>query len=468
MYGKGFIDLDIGESPAARPQKQRVDSNRHDVNACGSNAYGAADHGANDKDVNVYSASTRNVNVNDMSAYDITVVEPSFAPGLTNEREAILEALQHPYGTPPLKNIVNAEDTVAIVVPDITRPLPTRKIVSWLLEYLSEVSRLNFSFIVGTGSHRRCTEEELYSLLGEEIVGKYKVVNHSAFDGSNVFLGFTRRGTEVFVNREYITADKRVLVGLIEPHFFAGFSGGPKAVVPGISGIKTILSLHSREMIDHPLSTWAVLDGNPVYEESLEACSLLPPDFCLNFTLNRMRQITGVFAGDMIKAHRAGCEFMKGVAIKKVPHKFDVVITTNGGWPLDQNLYQTVKGLSAAARVVKEGGAIICASECSDGVPEHGNFKRILRESLSPQDILEWIRSREVTDVDQWQAQILAKILIKARVYLYSSLPDSEVRSAFMTPIRDLKLALEEEWRRCGREIKAAVLPEGPFTIPTI
>ncbi|HHY37447.1 MAG TPA: nickel-dependent lactate racemase [Clostridia bacterium] len=401
-------------------------------------------------------------------AYDVTVIEPSFVPGLADEREAVFNALDDPLGTPPLKDLIRPNDTVAVVVPDSTRPLPTKKIVSWLLEYLSWVGPVNFVFIVGTGSHRKCTEEELKALLGERILKEHKVVNHNAFDGSNEFLGSTRRGTRVFVDREYVAADKRILVGLVEPHFFAGFSGGPKAVAPGISGIETILSLHSYEMIDHPSSTWAVLDGNPVYEESLEACSLLPPDFCLNLTVNRMREITGVFAGETVKAHRAGCEFVRAVSVKKVFHEFDVVITTNGGWPLDQNLYQTVKGLSAAAQVVKTGGSIICASECADGIPEHGNFKRILLETPSPEGLLEAIRSRKTPEVDQWQVQVLARVLAKAQVYLYSSLPDTEVRAALMTPVHDLEATLEREARRHGEGAKVAILPEGPFTVPVM
>lgn len=399
---------------------------------------------------------------------DVTVMEPHFAAGVGDEQRAVLKALEQPIGTPPLREIVRPGESVAVVVPDITRPLPTEKIVGWVLEHLAPVPGLRYTFIVGTGSHRQCTRQELRTLLGEAVLESYNVINHNAFDDSNVPLGYTTSGARVLIDREYVKADRRLLIGLIEPHFFAGFSGGPKAVAPGIAGIETILHLHSSNMIEHPLATWAVLDGNPIYEESLEACSILYPDFCLNVSVNKRRQITGVFAGDLVKAHRAGCEFVKLSSVVIVPHRFDVVLTTNGGWPLDQNLYQTVKGLSAAARIVKDGGSIICASECADGVPRHGNFGRLLGEALSPKTLLESILNSKTPVPDQWQVQILARILMKADVYLYSSLPEEEVEAAFMTPIGDVSATLEQQLGKFGPGAKAAVLPEGPFTVPTL
>jgi nickel-dependent lactate racemase len=260
----------------------------------------------------------------------------------------------------------------------------------------------------------------------------------------------------------------RILTGSIEPHFFAGFSGGPKAVLPGISDIEAIMDNHSGAMLAHPKATWAVTEGNPIWEEMLAVARHTAPTFILNVTLNRDRQITGVFAGSLVAAHRAGAAFVRETAMQPVPGPFDIVITSNSGYPLDLNLYQAVKGMSAAARIVRPGGDIIVAAECWDGVPSHGEYRRLLWEASSPEELLDTIMAPGFRCHDQWEAQAQAQIQLKANVHVYADgLSDEELRQALVIPCR----SIEETMARIRRQnagATVAVLPEGPQTVPYV
>jgi nickel-dependent lactate racemase len=398
---------------------------------------------------------------------DAVVITPVELPGLADERAAFDAAVRAPIGALPLREIAQPTDTVAIVIADITRPSPSERLVPWIMAELAHVPRENFVIINGTGSHRANTREELIQMLGADVVETVRIVNHNAFDDATLtHLGRTSYGGQVWVNDDYVQADVRIVTGFIEPHFFAGFSGGPKGVVPGIAGIKTIMHLHNAQMIGHPKSTWALLEGNPVQGEIREAVALAPPHFMVNVALNAQRQITAIWAGHYIDAHEVGCRFVAERATRALEEPFDVVISTNSGYPLDQNLYQTVKGMSAAARVVRPGGAIIAVSECSDGLPEHGNFKQLLQMRHTPQELLDMIEAPDFELYDQWEAQSQAIVQRKADVYLYSSLDPETTRNAMLTPIADIEAALAALLGRYGPGARVAVLPEGPQTVP--
>jgi len=405
----------------------------------------------------------------------VDLIEPCFLDGLADETEAVRHALVHPIASAPLREIALGTDSVAIIFSDRTRPMPSDRVLPAILSELDQVPRERITLINALGTHRPNTPQELEAMLGRNILANYRVVQHNPQDrNSMIYLGKSRFGNEVRVNREFFQAKVKILTGFIEPHFFAGFSGGPKSVLLGVAAFDSILRNHSASMIDNPNSTWGILEGNPIQEEMREVAELVKPDFLVNVTLNKDRAITGVFAGDWKAAHAAGCAFIKESVMRPVEKPYDVVVTTNSGFPLDLNLYQTVKGISAAARIVKEGGAIVVASECSDGVPEHGNFRELLRARKSPQELLEMIRSFKETVHDQWQVQILAKILMKSRVYLFSTLGAEEVRAAHLIPTRDISIALRQlldEWgrrrdRRDCDEFRVAVMPEGPQTVP--
>jgi nickel-dependent lactate racemase len=386
-----------------------------------------------------------------------------------NEYETVAEALRHPIGSRPLKEIVQLDARVVIVISDITRPTPNHKLVPWILEELSHVPRKNIKIINGTGTHRDQTQEELSRMLGKEIVDTVTVINHHCHEKAELCLvGTSSFGCPVYLNKAYVEADFRIVTGFIEPHFFAGFSGGPKGIMPGIAGIETILTFHNARMIGDPLATWGSLDHNPLQMMAREVNSFCPPDFLLNVALNGNKEITAAFAGDWTKAHAAGCAYVKEHAMIKCDRRYDVVITTNSGYPLDQNVYQAVKGMNAACQIVKKGGTIICAAECSDGLPEHGNFGRLLEMGDSPQDLLDLITAPGFQMFDQWEVQRLAMILQWAEVYLYSSLPHDLVRKAMLKPTQDIERTLEELSGRYGPDMSIAVLPLGPLTIPYV
>jgi nickel-dependent lactate racemase len=280
---------------------------------------------------------------------DAVVITPVELPGLSDERGAFNAVVHAPIGTAPLRELAKPTDTVAIVIADITRPSPSERLVPWIIAELAHVPRENFVIINGTGSHRANTREELIQMLGAEIVETVRIVNHNAFDDTTLTdLGRTSYGGDIWVNNDYLQADVRIVTGFIEPHFFAGFSGGPKCIVPGVAGIKTIMHLHNAQMIGHPKSTWALLEGNPVQGEIREAVAMAPPHFMVNVALNAKRDITAIWAGHYIEAHEIGCRFVVEHATRAVEEPFDVVISTNSGYPLDQNLYQTGKGMRAA------------------------------------------------------------------------------------------------------------------------
>ena len=400
---------------------------------------------------------------------DVTVVEPRFVAGLGDERAAFQEAARRPIGARPLREIVKASDRVAVVIPDLTRPLPSDRLLPWLFEELDHVPPERFTIVNGTGSHRTNTPEELRSMVGSDVLERYRLVNHTAHDPATMLpVGKGYDGETVFLNREYALADRRIVLGFVEPHFMAGFSGGFKGIFPAVADIASIMRYHDARTIGHPRSTWGLLEGNPTQAVIRHNASLLPLDFCVNVTLNRKREITRFFCGDPLAAHEAACEFSRATAMVACERPFPIVVTTNSGYPLDQNLYQTVKGMSAAAQIVAPGGFIATASRCNDGFPEHGNFKKLLFDHASARAVLDTIEAPGFSLYDQWEAQLLALIRLKARVGLQSELPADDVRRAYLEPIADVGSAVASELARIGQDAPVAVLPEGPQTIPYV
>lgn len=400
---------------------------------------------------------------------NVTVIEPLFVPGLPDEGKAIQDALRAPIESPALQDLALGKSQAAIVFSDITRPMPNDRVLPILLEELEKagIRRDQVVLINGLASHRKQTGEELERMLGSEIIHSYQVVQHDPEDDKNLIgVASNHTGRTVRVNRFFIEADVRILTGFIEPHFFAGFSGGPKAVLPAIADLDSIMDNHDAGMIANDRSTWAVTRGNPIWQEMYAVASAAQPTFILNVTLNRNKQITGVFAGDLTAAHTAGTEFVRQKAMQPVSQLFDIVITSNSGYPLDLNLYQAVKGMSAAAQVVREGGDIIIAAECWDGIPTHGQYARLLREAASPKELYDRIMTPGFRSPDQWQAQIQAKIQMKANIHVYAGgLSDQELLDAKVLPCRSIEAALAEILKRKpGASI--AVLPEGPQTVP--
>jgi nickel-dependent lactate racemase len=401
---------------------------------------------------------------------DTQVIRGKHIPGIQDEAAALRSALREPIGSTALKSLVKAGERVVIVHSDITRATPNDRILPVLLAELEEagIRHEDICLLNALGTHRKQTPAETCSFLGDYVVDRYRCLQHDCYDDQNlVLVGKTSRGNPVRVNRIYMEADIRILTGFIEPHFFAGFSGGPKGVLPSIAGADSVQTNHSFEMIADPHATWGITEGNPIWEEMREAALLTKPTFLLNVALNRERQISGIFAGDLLEAHRVGVEFVRQASMVKVEAPFDIVLTTNSGYPLDQNLYQGGKGISAANQVVCPGGVIMMFCACEDGLPDHGMYAELLRMADSPERMLEILAEPGFSAQDQWQVQTQSRILLDHRIYIYSDgLSNRQIREAMFRPCRDPNRTLKELEARFGPRRRIAVLPEGPQSIP--
>jgi len=395
------------------------------------------------------------------------IILPRFVPAVQDDVLALREALRHPIGSVPLADKVRPGNTVVIEHSDITRAVPNARVLPVLLAELETagVRREDIALLNALGTHRKQTGAELRAMLGDFIVDTYRCFQHDGNDGANlVSLGTTSFGHSVRVNRRFIEADARILTGLIEPHFFAGFSGGPKGVLPALAGAESVLTNHGYAMIGHPNATWGRTKGNPIWEEMLEVAQMTEPTFLLNVTINAEGGITGVFAGDLVAAHGAGCAVVREQAMVPVAAPYDVVIVTNGGYPLDQNLYQMVKGMSAAKEIVRKDGAIFAIAACEDGIPDHGRYAALLAAGGSPQGVLDMLAQPDFASPDQWQVQIQAIIQLHADVYVYSDgLTDAQITAALFTPCHDIGATVRALAERYGSRI--CVLPEGPYTV---
>ena len=397
---------------------------------------------------------------------DAVVVEGSEPAELADEAAAVRRSLRDPLSGPPLGDLVRGADKVVVVFPDLTRPMPNTTVLPPLLAELEEAGAgpERVELLCATGTHRQATPAEMGALVGRDVISRYRVHDHVADDGLHVRVGEVE-GTPVLLDRRYVEADLRIVTGFVEPHFFAGWSGGPKAACPGLAATSTILEAHSPARIAAADATWLATQGNPVHEFVSAATALCPPDLSVDVTIDSRRRLTGVFAGVLPAGHLAACAFASRSATRAVDGPFDVVLTTNGGHPLDRNLYQAVKGMAAAERVVADGGIIIMVAACGDGVPEEGAFARILRTATSAGQL---VRPGGPGALDGWQAQILGRVLGRADVRMYSDgLSDEAIASGFMTPVRDVAAAVAEALDRRGPDARLCVLPRGPLIVPT-
>jgi nickel-dependent lactate racemase len=359
-----------------------------------------------------------------------------------------------------------ADGPVAVVFPDLTRPFPAKTVLPAILAVLTDrgVADERIRLLCATGTHRQATDAEMRDLIGDALVDRYRVHDHDSTDvAAHETIGQVD-GVAVRIDRAYLECPTRIVTGFVEPHFFAGFSGGPKAVCPGLAELSTVLEAHSPARIADPQATWTVLDGNPVHDFVRRAVALAPPTLSVDVAINAAREVTAVFAGELPDAHRRACAFVDRTSVLHVDDAFDVVVTTNAGHPLDRNLYQAVKGMTAAERLVREGGTIVCAAVCGDGIPDDGGFGRLLSEARTVEDLL-----APPSTHDQWQVQILGRILARSRVGLYAEgLSDAQIRSALIEPVHDVAAVVADRLAAAGPGARLAVLPEGPLTVVTV
>lgn len=398
-----------------------------------------------------------------------TVVQPQHRAAAPDVPATLQRALREPVSGAPLRERLRRGQTVAISACDGTRAQPRELMVEAVLDELDGLIDLgDVVVLVATGTHRANTDAELRDMFGDRVVDSVRVVNHDSRDTSSLrWVGTFGDGVPVWLNREWLDADVRITTGFVEPHFFAGFSGGPKMVAPGLAGLDTVLVLHNARRIGHPRATWGVTIGNPVHDDVRAIAAATDVTYAFDVILNRDKEIIDAFGGDILAMHAAATVEARRLAMRAVDAPFDVVVTTGSGYPLDQNLYQAVKGLSAAHQVVREGGVIICAAECRDGFPDHGSYRDVLVSAPSPEALLEQISARAVTVPDQWQVQIQAKIQTSSRVIMHTSyLSDADLAAVHLAQTADLSATIAEELQRAGPDARLCVLPDGPQTIP--
>ncbi len=397
-----------------------------------------------------------------------TVIEPAYPPGVSDPEATLRRAIDEPLGSPKLAELVKEGSRIAISVCDGTRAQPREGMLRALFEAMPGVRAEQVVILVATGTHRANTRQELERMLGSEIVGRYRVVNHDARERSSLaYAGETSKGVPIWLNREWLEADFRITTGFVEPHFFAGFSGGPKMVAPGLAGLETTMVLHDAKHIGHAKAVWGVTEGNPIHDDVREIAGLTGVHFAFDVTLNGEKELTAAFAGELFAEHGRACARSKREAMRPVDAPFDLVVTTNSGFPLDQNLYQSVKGMSAAAQIVKKGGVIICAAECRDGLPHHGAYAELLKRRSSADELLAMVHGEGFAEPDQWQVQVQSQIQKRARVLVKTGfLSPAELRAAHFEPIDDVSLEARRHLERAGPSARCCVLPRGPQTIP--
>lgn len=406
---------------------------------------------------------------------DATVVRPAHAPAAADPGAVLARALREPVAGPPLRARVPAGSRVAVSICDYTRAQPRRAMVLALLAELEGlVDDADVTVLVATGTHRGNTAAELSEMLGDDLLERLEVVNHDARDAASLaWVGTLGDGVPVWLNRRWVEADVRITTGFVEPHFFAGFSGGPKLVAPGLAGLDTVLTLHDARRIGDPRATWAVCEGNPVHDDVRAIAAATDVTYGFDVVLDADQREVTAFGGDVLAMHEAARDHVRATAMVAVPDRFDVVVTSGSGFPLDQNLYQAVKGLSAADSVVREGGLVVGVAECRDGWPDHGDFRAELAAAPTPQALLDQIAARSTTVPDQWQVQVLARVLVRARVAVHADgLDAAALESAGLEAAPDVDALVAAEVERVAREEGRAatvcVLPEGPQTIPYV
>ena len=355
-----------------------------------------------------------------------------------------------------------------LLVTDYTRPTPLKTMLPPVFDRLERLGYREFTVLVANGLHEPASRELLEEFLGSEVFERAEVVNHDVSKRSELtYVGETRMGTPLWVNSRLFEADLRVGCGVVEPHFFAGYSGGRKILLPGVAGKDAVFNNHSLRMIGDPKARAGILSGNPIHEDMIEFMRQTRLNFIVNTTINKRKEITGIFAGDPIEAHLREVEFLDKHVKIAMEGEADIVITTNGGYPLDRDVYQAVKGMDTAATIVRRGGVIIIAAECRDGLGGHKEFVELTKGAGSPAEIIERIRKSEPI-YDQWEAQVLARVLEKARVILVSDhLPEKVARDLLLDHAKSLEEALEIAYGILGRrDARVVAIPEGPYIIP--
>ena len=390
---------------------------------------------------------------------------------LETPQEAVLNALRNPIGSVPLGELAAGRQSACVVISDITRPVPNKVILPPILNTLEAngIPQEQIVILIATGIHRPNEGAELEEMVGAEIMQNYRIVNHfSHKPDTHKYLGLTRKGTPVYVDKTYLDSDLKITTALIEPHLMAGYSGGRKAICPGICSIETMKVMHGPQILEHPKATTGVIDGNPFHEEATEIAQMAGVDFIVNVAIDNKRRLVGVFAGDLVDAHSAGIAFVERNAQVTLPAPVDIVLTTSAGYPLDATFYQAIKGLVGAMDIVKPGGSIILFAECSEGIGSEP-FTQLCLQTHNLEQFVEGLYDPQNFVVDQWQLEEHAKVARKANIYCYSEgIPYDVLGQLFVHPLKSPAEGIALTLERHGPDASIIAIPEGPYILPVV
>ncbi len=398
------------------------------------------------------------------------VLRQNRLPKIHRPEQAVEEALAEPIGNEPLAELAQGRRDACIVVSDLTRPVPNAVILPPIIEALrgAGLQADDILILIATGLHRESTHDELREMLGEEIIaGGCRIEQHVARDASShERLGETERGTPVAIDRRYLDADLKILTGLVEPHLMAGYSGGRKAVCPGLSGVETVMQFHGPGLLEPAEACAGNLVDNPVHEEALAVADLAGgADFIVNVTLDEDREVTGIFGGDMRAAHAAAMIRAEQQAKVTIQEPVEIVVTSGGGYPLDLTMYQGIKGIVAAGPIVREGGTIIIAQENAEGIGGE-EFTELMLNLRDPHEYIEQALGGAQFCIDAWQLHVLEKVLRHCEVVNVSDgLPADLQRECFVEPASSVEKAVRSALERHGPEARMAVIPDGPYVL---
>ncbi|MCA9411949.1 MAG: nickel-dependent lactate racemase [Candidatus Omnitrophica bacterium] len=393
-------------------------------------------------------------------------------PGLANPAQAIEASLVNPIDSAPLADIARGKKNATIVISDITRPVPNRLLLPPILQTLegAGMAKDQILILIATGMHRPNEGDELIELVGAEIAANYRVENHFGTDvDSHVDLGTDESGVPLLVDRRYHEADLKIVTGLIEPHLIAGYSGGRKGILPGICSLETMKVMHGYRMIQQERASTGILDGNPFHETALRLAERVGCDFLVNVTLNDVREMTGVFSGNLDSAHRAGCREIEKYVVDTIDEPVDIVVTGSGGYPLDQTLYQAIKGMIAAKEILKPGGTIIFCSDLGQGLGSPP-FQELMAQLDSPEGMMARLEEVDYLKMDQWMVQDFCNILLHAGEIqtCTQGLSSEELERVHLVPIDSLQSGLERAFATQGPNATVAALPDGPYVIAQV
>lgn len=399
------------------------------------------------------------------------VLETAPSVPLDDSDVAVQAAISEPISSPPLSKLAEERNSACIVISDITRPVPNKIILPPILKTLemAGISREKITILIATGIHRPNEGKELEEMVGRVIMDSYRIVNHFSQESeTHTYLGKTNNDTPVYIDSTYLAADLKIVTGLIEPHLMAGYSGGRKAVCPGLASVETMKIMHGPELMEHPKSAVGILDGNPFHKEATEIALMAGVGFSLNVSIDKERQITGVFAGDLVDSHLKGAQFVESQAKITLPSPVDAVVVSSAGYPLDTTFYQAIKGLLTAVEIVEQGGSILLVAECSEGIGSKP-FTDLLFKTDDLTSFVEGLYNPANFVIDQWQLEELAKVARKADIYFYTDgIPYHQRSKLFVHPLDNPQDGIDDILKRYGNDVQFAAIPEGPYVLAKI